>query len=51
MVPKDFGNIPTGAPTHGMWEYVIFLDDLFFNAWMSAANGGGMGLCVGLVAM
>ena len=50
MMPKDLANIPMGVPTHGMWEYVIFLDDLFFNAWMTAAGSGGMGLCYGLLA-
>jgi membrane protein insertase Oxa1/YidC/SpoIIIJ len=50
MIPKDLGNLATGTSTYGIWEYVVFLDDLFYNAWMTAAGQGGMGLCLGLMA-
>jgi hypothetical protein len=40
MLPKDLNNVPNGFSTYGPWEYVIYLDDLFFNAWMTAANSG-----------
>ena len=36
--------------TYGFWEYVSYLDNVFYGAWMSAADVGGMGLCYGLMA-
>ena len=44
------GNIAEGISTYGFWEYVIFLDDLFYNAWMTSADVSGLGLCFGSVA-
>ena len=50
MLPKDLGNIANGISTYGPWEYVIYLDDLFYNAWMTTSDVSGMGLCFGLMA-
>lgn len=50
VFPKDLANIPTGNSTYGLFEYIIYLDDLFFNAWMTMADINGMGLCYGLMA-
>ena len=36
-LPKDIGNVPHGVSTYGLWEYLVYLDDLFFTAWMTAA--------------
>jgi len=50
MLPKDSSNIAHGVATYGPWEYVVFLDELFYNSWMTAASTGNMGLCFGLLA-
>jgi len=50
VIPKDIGNLPTGNPTYGIFEYITFLDDTFFNAWMELSQVGNLGLCFGLVA-
>jgi membrane protein insertase Oxa1/YidC/SpoIIIJ len=50
MLPKDNANIAHGVSTYGLWEYVTFLDDLFYNMWMTASSTGNMGLCFGLLA-
>lgn len=49
VLPKDTANIAQGVSTYGPWEYVGYLDDLFYNAWMTAAQTGNMGLCGGLM--
>ena len=49
-MPQDFGNLPTGVTTYGPFEYICFLDSFFTDAWMTAADAGGMGLCYGLIA-
>jgi hypothetical protein len=51
MMPKDIGNLPTGIPSYGFSEYLLFLDDLFYNGWMEAAQVGGMGLTFGLISV
>jgi hypothetical protein len=48
-VPKDFGNLHNGIHTYGIWEYIVFLDDLFYNSWLTAAQTGSMGLTFGLI--
>jgi membrane protein insertase Oxa1/YidC/SpoIIIJ len=48
-MPKDLANIPQGAPTYGLWEYVVYLDDLFYTSWIECAQIGNMGLCGGLM--
>jgi hypothetical protein len=48
-IPKDLGNISNGVPTYGLFEYVMFLDDLFYNSWMTLAQTGSMGLTAGLI--
>jgi hypothetical protein len=30
VMPKDANNLPQGASTYGLWEYVVYLDDLFY---------------------
>lgn len=37
VLPKDVSNVAQGVSTYGPWEYVGYLDDLFYNAWMTAA--------------
>ena len=32
-----------------MWEYISYLDDLFYDMWIHSAEIGGMGLALGLV--
>lgn len=49
VMPKDVSNLPQGVSTYGGWEYVVYLDELFYNAWMTAAQTGNMGLCGGLM--
>jgi hypothetical protein len=51
MMPKDLSNLPTGIPSYGFSEYLIFLDELFYNGWMEAAQYGGMGLTFGLMSV
>ena len=50
VMPKDVGNLPQGVQTYGFWEYVCFLDDLFYDLWIHCADGYGMGLGCGLIA-
>ena len=50
VIPKDIGNLATGNPTYGLFEYIVFLDDTFFNAWMTISELGSMGLCFGLIS-
>ena len=50
MVAKDLGNLASGTPTYGIFEYVCFLDDTFFNAWMTMSEINSMGLCFGLMS-
>jgi membrane protein insertase Oxa1/YidC/SpoIIIJ len=49
VMPKDIANLPQGASTYGLWEYVVYLDELFYHSWMAAAQMGNMGLCGGLM--
>jgi len=49
IMPKVMGNLPIGDSTFGIYEYVVYLDDLFYNAWMTTAATGNMGLLWGLV--
>jgi hypothetical protein len=49
VMPKDISNLPQGASTFGIFEYVIYLDELFYQSWMAAAQMGNMGLCGGLM--
>ena len=46
---KDTGNLPTGVSTYGPYEYICYLDNSFYEFWMTAADAGGMGLCYGLM--
>jgi len=48
---KDIGNIGTGTPTYGFWEYCQYLDTLFYDLWLQCAEptGLGMGLGMGLI--
>jgi hypothetical protein len=32
-----------------MWEYVLFLDTLFYDMWITCANSLGMGMGLGLI--
>lgn len=43
------GNLHNGIHTYGIWEYVVFLDDLFYNAWITAGQTGSLGLTFGLI--
>jgi membrane protein insertase Oxa1/YidC/SpoIIIJ len=47
--PKDISNIVGGVSTHGPWEFVQYLDSLFYDLWMECANINGMGLGYGLI--
>lgn len=49
VVPKDMHNLTQGVATHGLWEYVAYLDDLFFNFWMQTSQFHGIGLGYGLM--
>ena len=49
-IPKDVGNLSTGKPTYGFWEYVQYCDDLFYGLWISMADTYGLGLGAGLIA-
>ena len=46
---KEMGNLPIGTSTYGMWEYVVYVDDLIYSAWMQTAAYNNMGLCGGLI--
>jgi len=50
IVPKDTANLATGVSTYGPFEYICFLDDLFYNAWMTASSTGNVGLTIGLLS-
>ena len=51
ILPKDLSNIQTGTSTFGIWEYIIFLDEAFYDLWLACAepSGLGMGLGMGLI--
>lgn len=38
IMPKDIGNLPTGNPTWGFSEYVLWLDNLFYDGWVYFAD-------------
>ena len=50
-MPKDITNLTIGQPTYGFWEYVSYLDTLFYDLWLQCAepSGLGLGLGVGLI--
>jgi len=50
-MPKDLSNIQVGTPTYGFFEYVHYLDTLFYDLWITCAepSGLGFGLGVGLI--
>ena len=50
VAPKELGNLATGNPTYGFFEYICFLDETFYEAWMTLSEVNGMGLCYGLMA-
>lgn len=50
-MPKDIGNLPTGISSYGPTEYILWLDNLFYDGWMYFADVQGMGLCYGLMAV
>lgn len=49
--PKELGNLAEGISTYGPVEYLVFLDNLFYNGWMTAASTGNMGLFGGLIVV
>ena len=51
LMPKDMGNVVQGVSTYGPFEYVYYLDTLFYDMWLACADspGLGMGLGVGLI--
>lgn len=49
-MPKDMGNLTQGIPTYGGWEYIMYLDTLFYDMWIVCADNMGMGLGLGLIA-
>jgi hypothetical protein len=49
ILPKDLSNVPQGISTWGGWEYISYLDQLFYNSWIGLAQTGNLGLCGGLV--
>lgn len=51
LAPKDFYNLAQGQSTYGMWEYILVLDDLFYNLWMHCSEPTGLGLGLGLGIM
>jgi hypothetical protein len=44
-------NLPTGQSTYGMWEFINYLDESFYDLWLLCAepSGLGMGLGAGLM--
>ena len=51
VMPKDLGNLAQGQATYGIFEYITFMDDIIYNAWMNCAEFHSMGLCSGLVVV
>lgn len=49
ITPKEIGNLVEGISTYGICEYMVFLDNLFYNCWTTTASVGNMGLLGGLV--
>lgn len=50
VIPKELANLAQGNPTYGFFEYIVFLDETFYDAWMTMSEVSGMGLCYGLMA-
>ena len=50
-MPKDLSNLAQGTSTYGGWEYLVTLDDLFYDMWMMCAEPSGLGLGLGLGIM
>mmetsp|Transcript_14448 Transcript_14448/g.24653 ORF Transcript_14448/g.24653 Transcript_14448/m.24653 type:complete len:312 (-) Transcript_14448:32-967(-) len=49
VVAKEAANVVEGVSTYGIFEYVIFLDEVFFNTWMAFSQTGDIGLGCGLI--
>lgn len=47
-MPKDLSNISSGTPTYGLWEYISYLDVLFYDLWLACAEPSGLGMGLGL---
>jgi len=50
VMPKNVDNLVSGQSTYGFFEYVCFLDATFYDLWVTAADGWGLGLGLGLIA-
>jgi len=37
-MPKDLGNLPIGISSYGPTEYILWLDNLFYDGWMYFAD-------------
>lgn len=46
-MPKDISNITIGTPTYGFWEYVLYLDTIFYDLWLACAEPSGLGVGLG----
>jgi hypothetical protein len=51
-LPKDLGNISVGQSTYGFFEYISYLDTVFYDMWLACSepSGLGLGLGCGLIA-
>lgn len=47
---KETGNLAQGGSTLGIYEYIVYVDDLIYGCWTGVAATNNMGLCTGLVA-
>ena len=47
-MPKDVGNLVTGTSTYGPFEYISYLDTLFYDIWLACAEPTGLGLGLGM---
>ena len=48
LIAKDPSNLTSGTSTYGLWEYISYLDDSFYELWLACAEPSGLGLGLGM---